>query len=206
MKTYIVYENGKLTMKEKVENKKKSSKFIKKIPIQQAIQLKPIHFQNQPQKPRSLIAPPMIEPLKNTNTNLQSSQSSQSSQLHKPSLSGGKKIKASVLQLELFSKLCKIINIDSSNPIGKIIPFDKLQDNNVIRQLYDIQDKLKDVFPSSKLTALHTNAIKKQSFPGVNIVRQIYKEMGYKLIPVNTSEGYIGTKKILRREYHVEKL
>ena len=72
--------------------------------------------------------------------------------------------------------------------------------------MYDIQDKLKDVFPSSKLTALHTNAIKKQSFPGVNIVRQIYKEMGYKLRPVNTSEGYIGTKKILRREYHVEKL
>ena len=45
-----------------------------------------------------------------------------------------------------------------------------------------IHDKLKDVFPSSKLTSLHTNAIKKQSFPGVNIVRQIFKEMGYKLI------------------------
>ena len=49
-------------------------------------------------------------------------------------------------------------------------------------------------------------AIKKQSFPGVNIVRQIFKEMGYKLRPVNTSEGYSGTKKILRREYHIEKL
>ena len=83
---------------------------------------------------------------------------------------------------------------------------DTLNNNNVIRQLYDIQDKLKDVFPSSKLTALHTNAMKKQSFPGVNIVRQIYKEMGYKLKPVNISEGYVGNKKILRREYHVEKL
>jgi hypothetical protein len=30
--------------------------------------------------------------------------------------------------------------------------------------------------------------------------------MGYKLRPVNTSEGYIGKKKILRREYHIEKL
>lgn len=209
MKTYIVYQNGKLTMKEKVENKKKTSNFIKKKPIQQPSQPKPIYYQNPPQKPRSLIAPPMIEVLKNTHINAHSTKSQQSPKSQKQSLSGGKKakaIKANELQLELFSKLCKIINIDNTNPIGKVIPFDTLKDKNVIRQLYDIQDKLKDAFPSSKLTALHSNAIKKQSFPGVNIVRQIYKEMGYKLRPVNTSEGYVGTKKILRREYHVEKL
>lgn len=205
MKTYIVYQNGKLTMKEKGENKKKASNFIQKNKKQSLaplpLPLPPPHrVQYTPfQKPRSLIAPPMTESLKNTHISRPSAKSPISQ-------SGGKKIKASELQLELFSKLCKIINIDSNNPIGKTIPFDTLQNDNVIRQLYDIQDKLKDVFPSSKLTALHTNAIKKQSFPGVNIVRQIYKEMGYKLRPVNTSEGYIGRKKILRREYHIEKL
>jgi len=202
MKTYILYQNGKLTMKEKGENKKKISNFI-----QESKKFHPPHLQQispkQPfQKSRSLIEPPLTEPLKN----IQISRPSQLSNNKPPTQSGGKKMKMNELQIHLFSKLCKIINIDSSNPIGKVIPFDKLNDNNVIRQLYDIQDKLKDAFPSSKLTSLHTNAIKKQSFPGVNIVRQIYKEMGYKLKPVNISEGYVGNKKILRREYHVEKL
>ena len=209
MKTYIVYQNGKLTMTEKGENKKKASNFIKNtipprhsiptpVPVQ-APNLKHLSIEKQ----RSLVAPPITDPLKNTFTphHQQQPQSKQ-----KSTQSGGKKIKANELQLQLFSKLCKIINVNSSNPIGVSIPFDKLQNSNVIRQLYDIQDKLKDAFPSSKLTSLHTNAIKKQSFPGVNIVRQIYKEMGYKLRPINTSEGYIGKKKILRREYCIEKL
>ena len=203
MKTYIVYQNGKLTMKEKGENKKKASNFIlktKQPQPQPQLQSQPQpHPQPQQsiQKNRSIKVPPQIEPLKNTYTSPITSH---------PAQSGGKKRKVSELQLELFSKLCKIINIDSGNLTGKTIPFEKLQNDNVIRQLYDIQDKLKDVFPSSKLTALHTNAIKKQSFPGVNIVRQIFKEMGYKLRPINTSEGYIGRKKILRRIYHIDKL
>jgi hypothetical protein len=207
MKTYIVYQNGKLTMKEKGENKKKASNFIKNptptpprlsTPIQAPIPIQSF------QKSRSLVAPPITDPLKNTMIHRPSTPHQPAQR--QPKQSGGKKIKATELQLQLFSKLCKIININSSNPIGIAIPFDKLQNDNVIRQLYDIQDKLKDVFPSSKLTSLHANAIKKQSFPGVNIVRQIFKEMGYKLRPVNTSEGYIGKKKILRREYHIEKL
>lgn len=212
MKTYIVYQNGKLTMKEKGENKKKASNFIKNPTptptpprLSTPIPAPTLKLQTQSfQKSRSLVAPPITDPLKNTMIHRPSTPHQPAQR--QPTQSGGKKIKANELQLQLFSKLCKIININSSNPIGIAIPFDKLQNDNVIRQLYDIQDKLKDVFPSSKLTSLHTNAIKKQSFPGVNIVRQIFKEMGYKLRPVNTSEGYIGKKKILRREYHIEKL
>ena len=210
MKTYIVYQNGKLTMKEKGENKKKASNFIKnpipsRLSTPTPIPTPTLKLQTQSfQKSRSLVAPPITESLKNTFIHRLST-ADQPTQ-RQPKQSGGKKIKATELQMQLFSKLCKIININSSNPIGIAIPFDKLQDDNIIKKLYDIQDKLKDVFPSSKLTSLHTNAIKKQSFPGVNIVRQIFKEMGYKLRPVNTSEGYIGKKKILRREYHIEKL
>jgi len=204
MKTYIAYQNGKLTMTEKGENKKKASNFIKNTIPPQHSTLTPVlipKFQST-EKQRSTIVPPITDPLKNTFT----IPTPQLPSKQKSTQSGGKKIKANELQLQLFAKLCKIININSSNPIGIAIPFDKLQDENIIKKLYEIQDKLKDVFPSSKLTALHTNAIKKQSFPGVNIVRQIFKEMGYKLRPVNTSEGYIGKKKILRREYHIEKL
>jgi hypothetical protein len=210
MKTYLLYQNGKLIMKEKQENtnKKKVSKLIPNLKKQQQQQqvVQPKHIF---QKERSLIAPPLIESLKNTHVSRQSTVSTKNSSQPNPAppkQSGGKKIKASELQLDLFSKLCKIINIDSANPLGNDIPFEKLQDDNVIKKLYDIQEKLKDAFPSSKLTALHTNALKKQSFPGVNIVRQIFKEMGYKLRPINTSEGYVGRKKILRRVYHIDKL
>lgn len=195
MKTYILYQNGKLIMKEKQEKQERQKKQERqeKQEIKNKVPKTIPNFKQQPveQKQRAFVAPPLIEPLKNTHISHQS---------------GGKKIKASELQLDLFSKLCKIINIDSAKPIGNDIPFEKLQDDNVIKKLYDIQEKLKDVFPSSKLTALHTNALKKQSFPGVNIVRQIFKEMGYKLRPINTSEGYIGKKKILRRVYHIDKL
>lgn len=208
MKTYLLYQNGKLIMKEKQENKKKISKIIpnlKKKSLPPIIQ-PPIKTEQQSQKSRSLVAPPLTETLKNTHTHAPVSKQSHKSIPPQQKQSGGKKIKASELQLDLFSKLCKIININSANPIGIDIPFEKLQDDNVIKKLYDIQEKLKDAFPSSKLTALHTNALKKQSFPGVNIVRQIFKEMGYKLRPINTSEGYIGKKKILRRVYHIDKL
>jgi len=212
MKTYIAYQNGKLTMTEKGENKKKASNFIKNTislrhstptptPVQTQTPL-PVQKFHSIEKKRSVIAPPITDPLKKTFTSLSTPQHSNKKSMQ----SGGKKIKANELQLQLFAKLCKIININSSNPIGIAIPFNKLQDDNVIKKLYDIQEKLKDAFPSSKLTALHNNALKKQSFPGVNIVRQIFKEMGYKLRPINTSEGYIGRKKILRRVYHIDKL
>lgn len=109
------------------------------------------------------------------------------------------------LQKKLFQKLCKVIGI-SEHPQGKSISFDTLNDPLVIKELYELQEKLKIAFPSDKLTALHKNAVRKQSFPGVNIVRQIFKEMGYKLKPINISEGYLGSKKLLRREYLVRKI
>ena len=71
---------------------------------------------------------------------------------------------------------------------------------SVIKKLYGLQKDLKKVFSSDKLTALHKTALKKQ-FPGVNLVRQILKELGYHLKPIVRSNGYIGTKKIVKRTY-----
>lgn len=195
MKTYLLYQNGKLIMKEKEE-------YTPCINIRSEC-IQPVQIKQKNQKLRSLVAPPLTESLKNTNI---SSLSIVSKTCKTTKASTSPKTKVNELQYNLFSQLCKIINIDSSNPIGSEIPFERLQDNNVIRKLYDIQDKLKDAFPSSKLTSLHTNALKKQSFPGVNIVRQIFKAMGYKLRPINTSKGYIGNKKILQRVYHIDKI
>ena len=117
----------------------------------------------------------------------------------------GKNTKEEEVQKHFLSKICKIVGIHG-HPHGKAIQFDILNDSQVIKELFELQEDLKNVFPSSKLTALHHNAVDKQKFPGVNIVRQIFKEMGFKLKPVNISEGYLGKKKLLRREYHVIKL
>ena len=108
-------------------------------------------------------------------------------------------------QKHLFAKICKIVGVQG-HPHGKLIPFDMLNDPQIIRELFNLQDDLKEVFPSSKLTSLHSNAMDKQHFPGVNIVRQIFKEMGYKLKPINISDGYLGTKKLLRTEYQIQRL
>jgi hypothetical protein len=110
----------------------------------------------------------------------------------------------SLIREKFFARICEIIGIpDYRNVIGNIIPFDKLNDPIMIRELFKMQFDLRVVFPSDTLTALHSGAVKKQTFPGVNIVRQIFKFMGYRLKPVNYYEGYVGSKKLLRREYHV---
>lgn len=112
----------------------------------------------------------------------------------------------SLIREKFFARICQIIGIsDYRNVIGTIIPFDKLNDPTVISELFKMQFDLRVVFPSDTLTALHSGAVKKQTFPGVNIVRQIFKFMSYRLKPVNYYEGYVGSKKLLRREYHVMK-
>jgi hypothetical protein len=109
------------------------------------------------------------------------------------------------IRRKYFARICEIIGINK-DPIGSSISFDKLNNPHTIKELYKIQFDLRIVFPSDKLTSLHSCAIKKQIFPGVNIVRQIFKEMGFKLKPVNHSDGYLGNKKLLRREYYVQKI
>lgn len=109
-----------------------------------------------------------------------------------------------LIREKFFARICEIVGIqDYKNVIGSVISFDKLNDPVVIRELFKMQFDLRVVFPSDTLTALHSCAVKKQTFPGVNIVRQIFKFMGYRLKPVNYYEGYVGSKKLLRREYHV---
>jgi regulator of sigma D len=60
MKTYLLYQNGKLIMKEKQENKKKLLKIIPNLKknTQPVLQFY--------QKERSLVAPPLTDSLKKT--------------------------------------------------------------------------------------------------------------------------------------------
>ena len=83
----------------------------------------------------------------------------------------------------------------------EIISFESLTDPMVVKKLQKNAKKWKNIFSSSKLTSLHSNATDKQSFPGVNIVRQILRELGYKMIPIVKSNGYHGKKKLVKRYY-----
>lgn len=203
MKTYLINQNGETVIKQ-----------IKSKPLQNKTSLEQkLHQRKQSiQKSQTKIEPIQVSQPKFINTEIKKDKNSILKEIKKTTqqiLYGGSKIaKAKNIeekQRHLFNKICSIVNVHGQ-PHGKSIPFDTLNDPHVIQELFTLQEKLREAFPSSKLTALHSTAIKKQSFPGVNIVRQIFKEMGYKLKPVNISEGYLGSKKLLRREYIIKKL
>ena len=100
---------------------------------------------------------------------------------------------------QLVNKIFLILGL-TKNFTTQEIESETLTRPSVIRKLYGLQKDLKKVFSSDKLTALQQTALKKQ-FPGVNLVRQILKELGYHLKPIVRSNGYIGNKKIVKRTY-----
>lgn len=102
---------------------------------------------------------------------------------------------------QLVNKIFSILGL-TKNFTSQEIESETLQRPSVIRKLYGLQKDLKKVFSSDKLTSLHKTALKKQ-FPGVNLVRQILKDLGYHLKPIVRSNGYIGNKKIVKRTYMI---
>ena len=203
MKTYLINQNGETVIKQ-----------IKSKPLQtkNSLEEKLNQRKQSIQKSQTQIEPKQILQPNFINTEIKKDKSTILKEIKKTTnqilYGGNKNAKNKSIeekQRYLFNKICSIVNVHGQ-PHGKSIPFDTLSDPHVIEELYNLQDKLREAFPSSKLTSLHSTAIKKQSFPGVNIVRQIFKEMGYKLKPVNISEGYLGSKKLLRREYIIKKI
>jgi len=201
MKTYLLNQNGETIIKQI-----KSKNMQNKMSLSQKLEQRKKSIQNQHQQQQNqqmnFINNDKIP--KDKTRLLKEIKKTENSILHGSSRIAKEKNVESK-QHKYFNKICQIVNIHGQ-PHGKSIPFDTLNDPHVIQELYSLQERLREAFPSDKLTALHSTAIKKQSFPGVNIVRQIFKEMGYKLKPVNISEGYLGSKKLLRREYIIKKI
>jgi hypothetical protein len=197
IKTYLINDNGGIKIKEHVvRNIPKPKKTLtekRNIKIAKKIEELQPQLQQYPQQSFLQQTTPSIAFKTKVPKNL--------SETEYNSLDKKNKL---LIREKFFARICEIIGIsDYKNVIGSIIPFDKLNDPAVIKELFKMQFDLRVVFPSDTLTALHSCAVKKQTFPGVNIVRQIFKFMGYRLKPVNYYEGYVGSKKLLRREYHV---
>ena len=72
----------------------------------------------------------------------------------------------------------------------KLIPRDILLDLKSYNNLYESICELKEIYSTTNTTCLQSSAESKQKWPLLNLVRQILKLNGYKLIPVRLSDGY----------------
>jgi hypothetical protein len=98
--------------------------------------------------------------------------------------------------LEEFKKILNLETLEHNE-----VEFDKLQEPEIIKNLFALTPRLKKCYPSDKLTSLHYNATSKQRFPGVNILRQILRIHGYKMRPVVRCMGYDKGRKLIKRSY-----
>jgi hypothetical protein len=102
------------------------------------------------------------------------------------------------------------------NKIGILITnFDELHgyiiERNLLMNDYKIKDMqedikdIKDIFKKSNIPQLQTNI--KQKWPLLNLIRQILKNVGFKMIPFRKCDGYdINKKKKFIRYFQIEKL
>lgn len=90
---------------------------------------------------------------------------------------------------------------------GLFIPRELFINNDKYLQIKEKILDLKNVFSSSFLTCLHSNAVNKQRFPLLNLIRQILNKYHYKMVPIRKSNGY--TKdgiKLYKRYFTISKL
>jgi hypothetical protein len=108
--------------------------------------------------------------------------------------------------LDLLKK-CNIL-FESENFInGMIIPREILLSKDKFIQLTNEIMEIKKNFSSSRLTSLQKTAKDNQKWPLLNLVRQLLKASGYKMIPKRQSDGYNKEgKKKFKRFFILEKI
>lgn len=93
---------------------------------------------------------------------------------------------------------CKILQTDSDISNDEkltmlpdiLIPRSKLLDNGLYNDLQDEIEFLRNKCSSSYLTCLQKNALDKQKWPLLNLIRQLLLTIGFKMIPIRKSNGY----------------
>jgi len=104
-------------------------------------------------------------------------------------------------------KKCNIL-FESENFInGMIIPREILLSKDKFLELTSEIHEIKKNFSSSRLTSLQKTAKDNQKWPLLNLVRQLLKVSGYKMIPKRQSDGYNKEgKKKFKRFFILEKI
>lgn len=90
--------------------------------------------------------------------------------------------------------------------LGITIPREVLLQEDRYNNACAYNEKLKEIYSSSYMTSLQKTAKSTQSWPLINIVRQVLKSCGYCMVPKRLSNGYTKTgKKIYRRVFVISK-
>jgi hypothetical protein len=100
------------------------------------------------------------------------------------------------------------ININKISDINQLlIPREIFLCDERYKDIKNNIPELKKKFKSSYLNSLQSTAEKKQSWPLLNLVRQILKSINYKMVPKRVCDGYDKEgKKKFKRFFNIEKL
>ena len=89
----------------------------------------------------------------------------------------------------------------------KLIPREIFLSEEKYKKVKDYIPELKKKFKSSYLNSLQSTAEKKQSWPLLNLVRQILKKFNFKMTPKRVCDGYDKEgKKKFKRFFTIEKI
>lgn len=109
---------------------------------------------------------------------------------------------------ELALGILKLFNINSFDE-KSYINFSDLNDPNVLKKLKEMVPALRTVFQISKNRSLSSTSWDKSKHPGLNLLRQILKEIGYRLTLINEFKGTVEIedkkKKIYNTKYIIVK-
>lgn len=105
---------------------------------------------------------------------------------------------------EQLFRQCGIELDDDGYVIEQEIPRDKLLSTDLYAQLQSAISLLKVHLSSSCMTSLQSSAGHGQRWPLVNLVRQVLKQLGYRMQPVRRSFGRLETgKKCYVRSFRI---
>lgn len=109
--------------------------------------------------------------------------------------------------VKTFLMKCKIGLNQFHDLDGMLVPREIFLDKLVYDSVKEDISILKQLFTSSALTSLQSNAEDNQKWPLLNLVRQILRSCHYKMTPKRVSAGYTKEgKKIYKRMFIIEKL
>ena len=109
--------------------------------------------------------------------------------------------------IKSFLNKCKILINEFDDLNGFLLPREIFLDKDVYNSVKEDISILKQVFTSSALTSLQSNAEENQKWPLLNLVRQILSSCHYKMTPKRVSAGYTKDgKKIYKRMFIINKL
>jgi hypothetical protein len=104
---------------------------------------------------------------------------------------------------ELALGILKLFNIHSFDE-KSYINFSDLNDPVILQQLKDMIPALRTVFQISKNRSLSSTSWDKSKHPGLNLLRQILKEIGYRLTLINEFKGTIEIEEKKRKVYNTK--